>query len=149
MTKSQTGAGLVAGAIAFLLLAAMAIWAPGASDKESGSTRPLVQLPPLTTTAPAVPPARPQPGSFANDSQALPDPRIASTLEDSGATFRSVRAADGANKIVCGEVRGSGRSYFRRFVWISEAQLLATDDGGPQFESVARLCDGRVALGPA
>ncbi len=139
-------AWLVAGVIIVSLLAALAIWVPTASDPESGSTRPLVQLPQATATAAAVPPARARHGGDSTDFQSLPDPRIASTLDDPGATFRSISAADGANNVVCGEVRGSGRFDYRRFVWIAEAQLLATDDSGPQFAHVAKLCDGSYDL---
>lgn len=149
MSTGKMSAWLFAGVIILLLLAARAISLPTGRDQENRVTRPLVQLAPATTAAPTTPIARPRHGSVITDFQPLPDPRIASTLDDPGATFRRVRTADGAKKIVCGEVRGSGRSYYRRFVWIAEAQLLATDDGGPQFESVARLCDGRAALGPA
>jgi hypothetical protein len=143
MTKKQMGACLVAGVMVVPLVTALAIWVSTPGKRESSSTRPLVQLPQSTAIAPAVPPARPRHGNVAADFQSLPDPRITSTLDDPGATFRRISAADGANNVVCGEVRGSGRFDYRRFVWIAEAQLLATDDGGPQFAHVAKLCDGR------
>jgi hypothetical protein len=149
MKRRQMSPWHVAGFITPPFLAAVAIWMQAGSDLESSSARPLVQLPTAPTTAPAAASARPRNAGISTASQALPDPRIASTLQDSGATFRKIRPVDGTDKIICGEVRESGRSYYRRFVWLAEAQLLATDDGGPQFESVARLCDGRVALGPA
>lgn len=150
MTTIPPGARLAAGAITLPLLAALAWWLPTAGEPESGSGRPFVQLPPppVTATAPGTASASSVLPTVPTDSQTLPDPRIAKTLEDPGATFRNIRSADGAHTIVCGEVRGSGRSYYRRFVWIAEVQMLATDDGGPQFSRVAELCDGSASLGP-
>jgi hypothetical protein len=149
MIARQLGAWLIAGTIALSLLGALAIGLRGQGEPDRGSARRIVQLPPAMAARPAAQPAPSREGSDQPDVEPLPDPRIASTLADPGATFRSVQAADEANKVVCGEVRRSGQPYYQRFVWIAEAQLLATDDGGPQFASVARLCDGLASLGPA
>lgn len=62
--------------------------------------------------------------------------------------FRNVRSADAQDQVICGEVRLSSAPYYRRFVWISEVQMLATDDGGAQFAGVAKLCDGSAKLRP-
>lgn len=149
MTKWRIWVWLVAGTVTLSFLTALAILVSTASEPESGSARPIVLLPPVAAITPAAPPARPEHGTVPPVLPSLPDARIASTLEDPGATFRTIRAADGTNNIVCGEVRGSGRSYYRRFVWIAEAQLLATDDGGPHFAHVAKLCDGGIDLATA
>lgn len=149
MTVRQIGAWLFASAIALPLLGALALWLRAAGEPERDSSRRIVKVPPATATGPAAQPAPLRQGGVPSEVQPLPDPRIASTLADAGAIFRSVTATDNTKKIVCGEVRRSGQPYFQRFVWIAEAQLLATDDGGPQFANVAQLCDGPVSSGPA
>lgn len=122
--------------MALPLIAALVFWRPAISETDSSPAHPLVRLPPATKRAT---PAR---SRIPAEPHILAEPRIARTLEDPGATFRGIRAADNANQIICGEVRPSGGSYYRRFVWIAEVQLLATDDGGPDFARVGKLCDG-------
>ncbi|NYF30631.1 hypothetical protein [Sphingopyxis sp. JAI108] len=140
MTAKQPRASLVAGTMALPLIAALVFWRPAISEPDSSPARPLVQLPPDTARAA---PAR---SHVPTESQPSADPRIAKTLDDPGVTFRGIRPADGANQVMCGEVRASGRSYYRRFAWIAEAQLLAIDDGGPDFARLGKLCDGDIGL---
>ncbi|WP_448140471.1 hypothetical protein [Sphingopyxis fribergensis] len=122
-------------------------WAQPMGACEDGAP-PLVQLPPADPSSSAVPVPAPRVSTAANTGQSPSDPRIAATFQDPGAVFRNVRSADDQDQVICGEVRLSSTPYFRRFVWVSEVQMLATDDGGTQFAGVAKLCDGTAKLRP-
>ncbi|HEV2597178.1 hypothetical protein [Sphingopyxis sp.] len=142
-------AGRVASALVAALLAVLAWWwlRPHHGDEE-GSASHIVQLPAAeqSPTVRAVP--RSATPTTADIAPPLPDPRIAATFQDPGATFRNVRSADARNQVVCGEVRLSSASFYRRFVWVAEVQMLATDDGSAQFAGIAKLCDGSAKLRP-
>lgn len=120
-------------------------WAQPIGAPEDGRP-PLVQLPPEDPSTVAVP--APRVSTAANTGQSPSDRRIVATFQDPGAVFRNVRSADAQDQVICGEVRLSSAPYYRRFVWISEVQMLATDDGGAQFAGVAKLCDGTAKLRP-
>jgi hypothetical protein len=146
MIANMSGARRFGGALALLLLAGLAWWSWPVIRTGDDAAAPVVQLPPAPVADGAA--SRPSASDPIPGTSALPDPRIATTLQDPGAVFRNIRSVDASNQVVCGEVRRSDRPYYRRFVWVAEVQMLATDDGSPDFANVAKLCDGRASLRP-
>lgn len=141
-------AGRPTGVLILLALLFVGWWFQARDRDEREASPPLVQLPSVAP-APSAPPASRAAAPTPIDTAAsLPDPRIAATFHDPGARFRNIRSADARHQVVCGEVRLSSAPYYRRFVWVSEVQMIATDDGGTQFATVAKLCDGSAKLTP-
>jgi hypothetical protein len=66
--------------------------------------------------------------------------QIASTIGVSPSTLHKVKLADAQGTVACGERTVEGAAYARKFVWMKEAGLLATDDGGPDFANLAKVC---------
>lgn len=94
-------------------------------------------------------PARPPP-VVALPSPAAPIPaagrsaletRIVAMAGTPTSVLRNVREI-GSAPDACGEIAASSAASFRRFVWLDQLGLLATDDGTPEFARLTKVCDG-------
>lgn len=111
----------------------------GADRARTGA--PLVLLDENNVPEPRAAPAAP--GRAAPGPHWQIEERVRQAAGDRRASVRDIRVAGYRGQFACGEMRTSGNTAFRRFVWIADAGKLLVEGEAPDYAQLAVLCLAR------
>ncbi|MBB4101231.1 hypothetical protein [Sphingomonas kyeonggiensis] len=123
--------------VAAAAIAALIVWPRSAPQVPEAGT---VIIRPAASAASSAPAPVPEPSASVPPQHSAVETAILASIGDPRAELRDVVTRRDAPQIACGEKRTARDPVFRRFVWLGHLKMLATDDGSPDFGTIAAVC---------